>query len=327
MRILAAYIGIVLLWSTTPLAIKWSGEGPGYLFGVTARMSIGLACVLPALAVLRQPLPLHRQARLAYLAGATQIFGSMLATYWSSQFIPSGWISVVFGLTPLLTALLAAAWLKERALTPQRLLAYALGLGGLAVMFDSALTFGPGAGQGVGGVLLASFLQAACSVWVKRIDARLPTLALLGGSLSLSVPAYLAVWFWADGQWPASLPLPSLASILYLGTVATTLGFALYFYILKHLPATRVALITLMTPVLSLWVGHAANGEPVGWRVAAGTALILGALLLHEARLPAGRRGTLRWAPESADRSRPAAALARFQPLKNRGRSSPGSVP
>ena len=47
MSIPAAYLGIILIWSTTPLAVKWSGEGPGYLFGVSARMAIGtLLCLL-----------------------------------------------------------------------------------------------------------------------------------------------------------------------------------------------------------------------------------------------------------------------------------------
>jgi drug/metabolite transporter (DMT)-like permease len=282
LRVFAAYIGIILLWSTTPLAIKWSGEGPGYLFGVTARMSIGLVCVLPLLAVLRQPLPLHRKARLGYLAGAVQIYGSMLATYWASQFIPSGWISALFGLTPLITALLAAIWLGERNLTPGRLLAYGLGIAGLAVMFGSALDLGPDAAPGIGGVLLAVFLQSASSVWIKRINAHLSALTLVAGSLLLAVPAYLVTWGLADGHWPAILPLPSIASIAYLGMIATTLGFALYFYVLKHLPATRVALITLATPVFALLLGHAADGEPLTLRVAAGTVLILGALLLHE---------------------------------------------
>jgi len=311
-----AYLGVILLWSTTPLAIKWSGQGPGYLFGVTARMVIGFLCVLLAALVLRHRLPAHRKALWAYAAGATQIYGAMLATYWASRFIPSGWISVVFGLTPLLTALMAALWLKDHGLTPGQLLAYGLGLGGLAVMFDSALAFGPEAELGIGGVLLASFLQALCSVWLKRIDARIPTLSLLGGSLALAVPAYLLTWALADGRWPDSLPWPSLLAILYLGTVATTIGFALYFYILKHLPATRVALITLMTPVLSLWVGHAIDGEPVGWQVMQGTGLILCALLLHEAT------GRGRKAPSPAS-----ARVQRRKRPKKRGRNSRGSAP
>lgn len=282
MRVAAAYIVIVLLWSCTPLAIKWSGEGPGFLFGATARMSIGLACVGLMLALLRQPVPRHRKAVLSYFAGAVQIYGSMLATYWSSQFIPSGWISVVFGLTPLITALLAAAWLGERSLTLGRVSAYGLGVAGLAVMFGTALELGPEAVPGIIGILAAALLQSASAVWVKRIATPLPGLVLVAGSLLLAVPAYLATWALADGRWPAALPLPSLGSILFLGMIATPAGFALYFYVLQRLPATKVALITLVTPVLALLLGHAANGEPLSIEVAEGTALILSALLLHE---------------------------------------------
>ncbi|RLA22994.1 MAG: EamA family transporter, partial [Gammaproteobacteria bacterium] len=32
MRIALAYIFIILLWATTPLAIKWSTEGSGFIF-------------------------------------------------------------------------------------------------------------------------------------------------------------------------------------------------------------------------------------------------------------------------------------------------------
>lgn len=280
-RVSLAYAGVVLLWATTPLAIKWSGEGPGFLFGVAGRMAIGAACLWTALAILRRRLPWHRQARLTYLAVALQIFGSMLVVYWSAQFIPSGWISVVFGLTPLLTALMAAAWLGERSLGGGQLLSYAMGLAGLAAMFGTALAFSREAAWGIAGVLLSSFLQSASAVWVKRIGARLSAWYQVAGGLLIALPAYLAVWLLFDGQWPQVLPLASLASILYLGAVATTLGFAGYYYVLTHLPATRVALITLITPVLSLLVGHAANQEPLTPRLVLGTALILAALLVH----------------------------------------------
>ena len=42
MSVPLAYIGVIIIWSTTPLAIKWSGGDAGFLFGVTARMLIGL---------------------------------------------------------------------------------------------------------------------------------------------------------------------------------------------------------------------------------------------------------------------------------------------
>lgn len=296
MKVPAAYVGVVLVWATTPLAIKWSGEGPGFVFGVTSRMAIGTLCVLLLMGLCRQPLPLHRPALLTYTAGAVQIYGAMFAVYWASQFIPSGWISVVFGVTPLLTALLAATFLGEQSLGWVRVSAYLLGMVGLEEVFGTALTFGGNAGLGIGGVLVSAFLQSASAVWVKRIDAGVPALAVVAGSLLLALPAYLLTWWSLDGRWPPALPHSSLLSILYLGVIATTLGFALYFYVLQQLGASRVALISLMSPVLALVIGHLANDEPLSPRLILGTSLIIGALTIHSlagsktSPLPALRR-------------------------------------
>ncbi len=281
MRITLTYISVILLWATTPLAIKWSGQGPGFLFGVTARMAIGTVCILLILALMRQRLAWHRKALLTYLAIALQIYGAMLAVYWAAQFIPSGWISVIFGLTPLMTALLAAIFLGERSLTLGKLLAYGLGMGGLIVMFGSALQLGHDAVLGIGGVLVSAFLQSLSAVWVKRIAAKLPALSQVTGGLLLALPAYLLTWWLVDGHWPVLLTPTSLVAIIYLGIIATSLGFVLYYYLLTHLPATRVALITLMSPLLALMLGHVMNHEPLTLKVVTGTLLILSALIVH----------------------------------------------
>jgi drug/metabolite transporter (DMT)-like permease len=282
MRIPLTYISVILLWATTPLAIKWSGEGPGFLFGVTARMTIGTVCVLFVLALMRQRIAWHRKARLTYLAVTLDIYGSMLAVYWAAQFIPSGWISVMLGLTPLLTALLAAVFLGERSLTPGKLLAYGLGVSGLAIMFGSALQLGYDAVLGICGMLVAALLQSISLVWIKRIAAKLPALSQVAGGLLLALPAYLLTWGLADGHWPTALTPTSLAAIIYLGVVATTIGFALYYYLLTHLPATQVALITLVSPLLALMLGAHINHEPLTMRVVTGTLFILSALIMHE---------------------------------------------
>jgi drug/metabolite transporter (DMT)-like permease len=282
MRITLTYISVILLWSTTPLAIKWSGEGPGFLFGVTSRMSIGMVCVLLALTLTRQHLAWHRKACLTYIAVAIQIYGSMLAVYWAAQFIPSGWISVIFGLTPLLTALLAAIFLEEKSLTLGKLLSYILGVGGLVIMFGSALQLGLNAVLGISGVLVSSLLQSFSSVWIKRIAAKLPALSQVTGGLLLALPAYLLTWGIIDGHWPTSLTASSLASIIYLGVIATSIGFVLYYYLLTHLPATRVALISLISPPLALILGHLVNQELLTIKVVIGTLFILSALIMHE---------------------------------------------
>jgi drug/metabolite transporter (DMT)-like permease len=282
MRIAFAYISVVLLWATTPLAIKWSGEGPGFLFAVTSRMAIGMVCILLTLAVLRRSLAWHRKALLTYLAVALQIYCSMIVVYWSAQFIPSGWISVIFGLTPLMTALLANLILKEKHLSFNNLCAYCLGVGGLYIMFGSALQIGESAVLGIAGILLATLLQSIGAIWIKRINAGLPAIAQVAGGLGLALPAYLITWTLIDGHWPTTLSTVNVAAIAYLGIIATTIGFSLYYYLLTHLSATRVALISLMTPVMALMLGHLVNHEPLTQDTLTGTALILSALLMHE---------------------------------------------
>lgn len=283
MRITLAYISIILLWATTPLAIKWSGEGPGFIFGAGSRMAIGTLCMLLFLLIRRKRLPSHRKAKQTYLAVAIQIYGAMMAVYWGAQFIPSGWVSVIFGLSPFLSALFAAIWLKERSLTFGKLLSYFLGLSGLAIMFSSASDLDVDAVYGIVGVLTAVSLQTASAVWVKRIHAKLPAISQVTGGLIYALPAYILTWImFDDAQWPQQLSVINLASIVYLGMIATTIGFALYYYVLIHLSATSVGMIPLISPIFALFLGHTINHEAISLKIALGTALILSALIIHQ---------------------------------------------
>lgn len=281
MRIALAYISVILLWATTPLAIKWSIESAGFLFGVTARMTIGTLCVWIVLLLSKHRLVWHGKAQLTYAAVALQIYGSMLIIYWAAQFIPSGWISVISGLNPLMTALLAAIWLQEQRLTLGKLLSYLMGIGGLAIMFGSALQISYEAVLGIAGVLIGVLLHSISAVWIKHIDAKLPALVQVTGGLLLALLAYLLTWQVFDGQLPTEISFISLASILYLGVVATTLGFVLYYYLLTQLETTQVALITLVCPVMALLLGHTVNHELITQKIIIGTALILTALFIH----------------------------------------------
>ena len=282
MAIKLAYLGVVLVWATTPLAIKWSSYGISFVMGATARMSLGALCLAVLLLITRQGLSFSRPALLTYLAVTIQLYLSLIITYWSAQFIPSGWLSVIFGLSPFMTAFMAAAILQERSLGWLKLLAYSLGLSGLVVMFISAIELSNTAIAGVIGILVATFIHALSAIWVKRIDAKLPAIQQISGGLLFSLPLYWATWYWLDGEIPQQIPEPTLWAIVYLGVIATTVGFSLYYYVLRYLPATQVAMINLMTPVLSLWLGNTVNQEVISLKVTIGTGLILLALLVHQ---------------------------------------------
>ena len=282
MSIPAAYLAVVILWSTTPLAVKWSAEGSGFLFGVTSRMVIGTLLTLAVLAALRVRMPLHKQAVLTYLFSSLGIFGAMFCVYWSSQFIPSGFISVLFALAPLFTSVFAAIWLGERSLSVNKVLGLLAGIAGLAVMFRSAITLGEHGIYGIGGLLVAVALFSLSGVWVKRLGAEMHALAANAGGLLVASALYLLVWFIFDGKLPSEIPLRALGSIIYLGVLATAVGFALYMYLLKRLPVATLALVTLITPATALILGQLLNNEVVGSEVWYGAGLISAGLVLHQ---------------------------------------------
>ncbi|MGD2075152.1 MAG: DMT family transporter [Gammaproteobacteria bacterium] len=289
MSIPAAYIGVILIWSTTPLAIQWSGDGVGYLFGITSRMLLGAMVGLMVAGLFSIRLPWHAAARRTYLAAGLGAFFAMTAVYWSSQFIPSGWMSVLFGLAPIITGLLATFLLAERTLDAARLAGILLGLAGLAIMLLGSQRLGPHAAWGIAGMAFSVTAYSASAVAVKRIGADIPALATTIGGLLVAVPLLL-VLYWLSGEpLPAVVPRRALLAIIYLGMVGSVLGFALYYYVLRHVEATRVALITLITPVLALLLGHVMNGEALQLEAVLGTAAILSGLLLFEYGQTAGR--------------------------------------
>jgi drug/metabolite transporter (DMT)-like permease len=284
MSVPAAYLGVILIWGTTPLAIKWSGEGVGYLFGVTGRMLIGMVLALVVLHGMRLRLSWHLAARRTYLASGLGIYLAMTAIYWSAQLIPSGWIAVVFGLAPIVTGVMARVWLIERGLTPIRLVAILAALAGLGVIFASGLHASSQMALGLTGVLFSVFCHSASAVWVKRLNAGLHGLVVAAGGLLVATPLFLLTWLLGDGGMPnlASIETRTLWAIVYLGVIGSVLGFALYYYVLRHVETTRVALITLVTPVIALLIGQWFNGESVTLEVWLGAALIMLGLLGFE---------------------------------------------
>lgn len=291
MSLPAAFISVILIWSTTPLAIKWSSFGVGFSFALLSRMALGtLLCAL-LLAVLRIRFPLHRRARMSYLASGLSMFGAMALTYWSAQFVSSGMISVMFGLSPLLTSLGAVLWLKEEAITPSKLAGMLLGLAGLVLVFQGGLGLGAGALVGLAVLFVAVVLQSLGLVWIKKIGDDSHPMATTLGTLVVALPLFFFAWWLIDGHWPASLPERALAAILYLGVFGSVLGFVLYYYMIKHMETGRIALIMLVTPVLALLLGHSLNNEEVLPHVWFGTLCILLGLSLHRW----GAQRTLRW--------------------------------
>ena len=91
--------------------------------------------------------------------------------------------------------------------------------------------------------------------------------------------------------------MKSALSILYLAIIGSSIGFPLYFYLLKKLSPERVAIVTLITPITALLLGTFLNDEVISSKVWLGTALILFGLSIYEygKYLPHVKRWKIRW--------------------------------
>jgi drug/metabolite transporter (DMT)-like permease len=278
--IATAYLTVIVIWSTTPLAIQWSNQQVGFEFGVALRMLIGLVALMAIIRLWRLPMPWNRHSLEVYITGGLPLFVAMTSVYWSAQYIPSGWISVIFGLTPILTSLFAFLILGDRAFTPAKSLGMLLGLIGLAIVFAESFELHDQAWWGVCGVVVSATVHSVGSVLLKRLNSTISAISVTAGSLLVATPLFIAHSLWQG--LPEDIPTRSLSAIVYLGIMGSAVGFPLYFYCLKNLRPQRVALIALITPITALILGQTLNGEVISLRVAWGALAIISGLALYE---------------------------------------------
>lgn len=280
--IAAAFMVVVIIWSTTPITIKWSSDGVDYLFGIVLRMCVGAVLATVITLVVYRKITLSRAACKVYLAVAMAMFGGMLPVYWGAQYISSGLVSVIFGLTPITTGYLAWRLINEQSFSGVKIIGGFSGVTGLVIIFAGNIALGEDYLYGILSVLTAVLFHSMSAVWIKGVKVEIPAISIVAGGLLFSLPLFLTVYLVFAPEFPEFIPHRALWSILYLGVVGSVVGFVCYYFLLKHLPASKVALITLVTPVLSLWIGNVLNGENISGSIYTGTSFVLIGLAMHQ---------------------------------------------
>lgn len=297
MSIPAAYAAVVIVWSTTPLGVVWSSESVPPVMAALLRMSIAAVVGLMILKWRRIPLPWNKQAVHVYGCSVLGVFGAMLCTYLAAKSISSGLISVIFGLSPLVSGLLAQRILGDATFTKMRWLATFVALTGLAIVCANDLSIGGEGYNGIVFILMAVLLFSASGVLVKRSSARLHPFATTVGALLLSLPLYTVSMLMLDTEVVVSdWKLRSLMSIVYLALFGSLIGFVSYFYVLQKLSPSTVALVTLITPVFAIVLGALLNNEVIGLSLVAGAScIVLGLMIYHWGDLLLSRIRAIRY--------------------------------
>lgn len=274
-RTLSAFLTVVVIWSSTPLAIKWSNVDNGFLFAVTGRMLIGGTLCLAILFGIGGRLPLHRQAIYAYLVSGLGIFLGMLLVYRAAEDVPSGWMAVLFSLNPLFTAVLAHIFLSDEKLNFLRVSGLLIGLGGVVLVFGAGTNFSRQTVLGLGLVCVAVSIHALSSVLLRRLGSGVSPLAINTGAHAVAIPLYtMTLLLQTDWQMPTFSTQSGLA-LVYLGVVGSGLGFFLFYFLIQRIGASRTSIITMITPITGLLAGMALGGEQVVWTVWLGAVLLI----------------------------------------------------
>ncbi|HEX7029800.1 MAG TPA: DMT family transporter [Gammaproteobacteria bacterium] len=273
---------VVLIWSTTPLAIQWSAQGAGFLFSLMARMFVASALFALIVAWRRHGELFTRGGLIASLVAGLGIYASMMLVYWSAQFIPSGLIAVLFGLSPLAAALWSQWLLPGDRITRLGVVGVVIGIGGLWVIFGSGEALSSAAIPGTIAALLGVTIQNGTMVVLKRYGVEQSALTMTAGGVTVAALLYLPSWWSIGAPVPADIPLRAWLAIVYLGVVGSVAGFMLYFSLLKRISAVSLSLVTLITPVTALLLGQWLNAERLPGEVWLGVGCIMTGLVLYQ---------------------------------------------
>ncbi len=265
----------VMLEEMSPSAVGWTRLGGGALL------------ILIVIAVRRPSIPRlaghwRDVALVALLASAAP----MVLIPWGEQEIPSNLAAILNGATPIWTAVLSVLFLPAERMTPARLMGVGMGFAGLAVIIGpDALDVRSASTQGQLAVVLATLGYAAGSVLTRRRLLGADS-TLLAGSQNTIAFLMLTPLVLAAGEVPdfAALSSRVLVSALALAFLGQGIAIMIYFWLLKNVEATQVALVTYLAPVAAVAWGWAILDERLELSLLPGLALILGGMVLANRR-------------------------------------------
>ena len=273
---------LVLIWSSTWVAIKIGLEDAPALLGAGVRFALAGLILLAIAKVQRRDLRTDWQ-----LAGVLAIAPFAFAyglVYWGEQYVPSGLAAVLFGVLPLYTALLGAALLPDEPLRARLLAGVCIAIGGLALAFLESVELGAAEKAALGASALAlSPLGAAVGGIAQKLRAAeldavvLNGWGMLGGGLLLLAASGLSE-DWGEFAWTAE----SVGSILYLAVFGSAIAFVTLTVLLRHISAIAISFLAMVLPFGALIFGALLYDESITARALGGAALVAAGLLIAQ---------------------------------------------
>ena len=269
---------LCLIWGTTWIFIKIGlGDLPPIGFAAT-RFLLSAAIVFLIIKAQKIPLPkTASQWRLIALTGILQFSFNYSSVFWSEQYITSGLAAVLQATITLFGLVLAWIFLPNERITKRKILAVVLGMIGVTVVFidqlrvENWLAF-----AGCAAIVIGSYCAAQASILVKAKAGGIHPAALLFCQMLCGLPLIILYSLLVEGtplnyHWTWT----GVMCVLYLTLVGTIAAFWLYYWLLSRIESTKAMMISLVTPLIAVFIGAVTIGEMLPPQTFLGGAMII----------------------------------------------------
>jgi probable blue pigment (indigoidine) exporter len=267
-------------WGTTYLATTELLPADRPLLAATVRaLPVGLLMV-----TMGRVLPRGQWWWKAPALGALNIGLFFALLFVAAYRLPGGVAATLGAVQPLVVAALSVP-LLGRVLSTRTVLIGLSGVAGVGLLVlraTAALDL-----VGILAGLAATLSMAAGVVLTKRWGRPVPLVAFTGWNLGFGGLLLLPVALVVEGP-PSSMTGTNVAGFAYLAIVNTALGYALWLRGVERLPATNMAFLALMSPVVATITGWIVLAEGLTGLQMLGAAVALSALVAGQ--LPARRQ-------------------------------------
>jgi len=182
--------------------------------------------------------------------------------------------SIMNGTGTFFSVLLAHFIYRNERLTFNKVLGCLIGFAGvLAVNFDRSLLDFDFVLLGEGFVVIAAFIQAAATIYGKKLSQQVDSVVLTGYQLAIGGAALLAIGFATGGALHGFTP-KSAALLVYM-VLLSSVAFALWTILLKYNPVGTVTVYNFLIPIFGAVLSAIFLGESIwAWRNIVALALV-----------------------------------------------------
>ena len=286
-RILFPFIALCLIWGSTWYFIKISlNAGVPPFYGVGLRFLFSGIIFFIYIYYKKLSIPTTPQAIKLYLSfGLLNFSLSYGMTYWATQYIYSSISSILWGLFPLFTSLMAHFMIKDdpdERLNKNKIGALMMGLVGVAIMSaNQEIDFKSQSFSAILVLISVIIIAAYPSVQYKKYNDEVGPYQMNAVCQVMTgiIMLFISSLFKEDISvivWNNELILSTLYLIVFGGFIS----WGIYFWLYQHLNVTQVTYVAIFPPIVAIFLGWVFLGEILSSQEIIGTLLILGSSIL-----------------------------------------------